>query len=159
MSNDMRTPYLPGLAEDRCDGVLRNCDRFNTGDPTSDLCSAIKYFASETGTTVYNLSPGFNSAGDFALWLMSATKEKHEHHFPQKSQEKMKIRIVRRGIELFYVERYVDKENVWRYWLPKDGTFFHSPYEAIASAKIERDHEIAQKCERLGCDEHLEVEI
>ena len=54
----------------------RNCDRFNTGNPTADLVSAIKHFASETGTTVFNLNPGFNSAGDFALWLMSATKEK-----------------------------------------------------------------------------------
>ena len=56
--------------------ATRNCDRFNTGNPTADLVSAIKHFASETGTLVYNLNPGYNSAGDFALWLMSATTDK-----------------------------------------------------------------------------------
>ena len=77
MSNVIRTPYLPsGFAEDRYNGAPRNCDRFNTGNPAADLVSAIKHFASETGTTVVDLNPGFNSAGDFALWLMSAAKEK-----------------------------------------------------------------------------------
>ena len=67
-----------GFAEDGSNGAPRNCDRFNTGNPHADLGSAIKHFAAETGTTVYNLNPGFNSAGDFALWLMSATKEKQD---------------------------------------------------------------------------------
>ena len=58
--------------------ATRNCDRFNTGNPTADLDSALKHFKSETGTTVRNINPRYNSAGNFALWLMSATKEKHE---------------------------------------------------------------------------------
>lgn len=70
----------------------------------------------------------------------------------------MKIRIVSKGFGLFNVER-LDEENAWRRWLPKDEAFFYSPYEAIASAKEERDSEIAQICQRLGVGEHLEVEI
>ena len=70
----------------------------------------------------------------------------------------MKIRIVSKGFGLFNVER-LDEENVWRRWLPKDEAFFHSSYEAIASAREERDSEIAQICQRLGVGEHLETEI
>ena len=55
--------------------ATRNCDRFNTGNAAVDLVAAIKHFASETGTPVSGISPGFNCAGDFALWLLSIDKK------------------------------------------------------------------------------------
>ena len=71
------------LAEEKGDGkATRNCDRFNTGNAAVDLVAAIKHFASETGTPVSGISPGFNCAGDFALWLLSNAQNGKEKTAP-----------------------------------------------------------------------------
>lgn len=71
------------LAEEKGDGkATRNCDRFNTGNAAVDLVAAIKHFASETGTPVSGLAPGVNSAGDFALWLLSNNLNGKENTAP-----------------------------------------------------------------------------
>lgn len=49
----------------------RNCDRFNSGDSKADFNAAIKFYREETGKVVYNASPGYNSSGDFIIWLLS----------------------------------------------------------------------------------------
>jgi hypothetical protein len=49
----------------------RNCDRFNSGDLKADFNAAIKFYMEETGKVVYNASPGYNSSGDFIIWLLS----------------------------------------------------------------------------------------
>ena len=62
--------------------ATRNCDRFNTGNAAVDLVAALKHFASETGTPVSGISPGFNCAGDFALWLLSNNQNGKENTAP-----------------------------------------------------------------------------
>ena len=53
----------------------RNCDRFNTGSPSDDFNSAVKAYAEETGEAVYNCCPGYNSGGNFIVWLLSRQTE------------------------------------------------------------------------------------
>ena len=72
----------------------------------------------------------------------------------------MKIRIVCEGFKSFSVERQ-DENGVWEHWLPhpSEQRRISTPYEALAYARDERDYQIEQKCKRLGCGGHVDVEI
>ena len=69
----------------------------------------------------------------------------------------MKIRIVREGFESYSVERQ-EEDGVWELLVPS-GIGIHTPYEALAAARDERDYQIAQKCNRMGIGDSMEVEI
>lgn len=70
----------------------------------------------------------------------------------------MKIRIVSEGFESYSVERQ-DENGVWEHWLPSGPGRIRTPYEALAFAREERDYQIAQRCNRMGIGDSIEVEI
>ena len=70
----------------------------------------------------------------------------------------MKIRIVSEGFDSYIVERKNDKGE-YVHWLPNEPGYFRTPFDALETARDERDYQIVRRCNRMGIGDSIEVEI
>ena len=77
-------------ARDKADiQSVPNAEEFNEKDAQALLDELRKQYVSETGKIVYNCNPGYNSAGDFALWLAKRIKALQQQIFGLRNADRL----------------------------------------------------------------------